>query len=167
VNWRRAAQVILTIALLLVVGTFIAQAFPVLVGADHALTVESGSMEPRISTGSVVFVKEVPAERVGEGDIITFRDEGDNFITHRVYEDQSTESRIKFITKGDANANPDGEPVYRSDYVGRLMFDLPYIGYIISFGNTRWGYVTLVLVPVTLLVFNELWELYKTGFSNE
>lgn len=166
-NISRAVKVTLTLALLCVVIAFVVQAFPELIGADYALTVKSGSMEPTISTGSVVFVKDVPAETVEEGDVITYRDDGGNFITHRVVDDQSTESGIKFITKGDANEDTDGEPVYRSDFVGVVMFSIPLIGYVVAFGNTTAGYATLVLVPVILLIFNELWELYKAGFEEE
>jgi signal peptidase len=165
VNWRRALKVSLTLALLVVVGAFIVQAFPALVGADLALTVQSGSMEPAISTGSVVFVQDVPAERVQEGDVITYRDGGGNLITHRVIEKYTAGESLRFITKGDANEDPDGEPVYRGKFVGKVIFSIPLMGYVVAFGNTRLGYLTLVLVPVLLLVFNELWVMYRAGFD--
>ena len=160
-NWRRAVKILLTLALLCVVGAFILQAFPGLVGADLALTVQSGSMEPAISTGSVVFVKDVPAERIEEGDVITYRDDGGNLVTHRVAEKHVAGESLRFVTKGDANENPDPEPVYRSDLVGVVTFSIPLIGYVVAFGNTQAGYVAMVLVPVMLLIFNELWELYR------
>ncbi|MEF8826009.1 MAG: signal peptidase I [Halapricum sp.] len=160
-NWRRAVKVALTLALLLVVGAFVAQAFPELVGADLALTVKSGSMEPAIPTGSVVFVTEVPAERVGEDDVITYRDDGGNLVTHRVAEKHVAGESLRFVTKGDANEDPDPEPVYRSDLVGVVTFNIPLIGYVVAFGNTQMGYLAMVLVPVMLLIFNELWEIYR------
>jgi signal peptidase len=167
VNVSRALKIGLAVALLAVVGVFVLQAFPAVVGADHALIVKSGSMEPAIQTGSIVFVKDVPAERVEEGDVITYGDDGGNLITHRVIERHSTDTSIRFITKGDANENPDHEPVYRSDLVGKVVFSIPFIGYVVAFGNTTAGYLTLVLLPVMLFIFNEIWELWRAGTRNE
>lgn len=160
-NWRRALKVALTLALLLVVSAFVVQAFPGLIGADYALTVQSGSMEPAISTGSVVFVKDIPAENVEEGDIITYRDDGGNLITHRVIKKYTAGDSLRFVTKGDANENRDSEPVYRNDFVGKVTMSVPLMGYVVAFGNTRFGYLVMVLIPVMLLIFNEVWELYR------
>lgn len=171
-NWSRVAQSALLIALLLVVGAFVVQAFPDLVGADHSLIVQSGSMEPAIGTGSVVFVTDIPPEQAVEGDVITFQDDGGNLVTHRVHEKYATENSLRFVTKGDANEGPDPEPVYRGDYVGTvpevhlpligtLYLSIPFMGYVLSFANTGLGWLVLVVVPLTLLVFNELWSLYR------
>ena len=164
---RRAMKIGLTLALLLVVASFVLQAFPGLVGGDYALTVLSGSMEPAIGTGSIVFVAETPADQIQENDVITYRDDGGNFVTHRVVEKHEAQGTVRFRTQGDANDAPDGEPVYRSDLVGVVMFSIPLLGYLVSFGNTTAGYVVLVLVPVMLFIFSELWELWKAGTRNE
>lgn len=166
-NYGRAIRVGAALALLLVVASFVVQAFPSLIGADYALTVLSGSMEPAIGTGSIVFVAETPPEQINEQDVITYRDDGGNLVTHRVVKKHEAEESLRFETKGDANEYPDGEPVYRGDVVGTVMFSIPFIGYVVSFGNTTAGYVTLVLVPVMLFIFNELWELWKAGTRSE
>lgn len=166
-NYSRAVKVVGALALLLVVASFVVQAFPGLVGADYAFTVLSGSMEPAIGTGSVVFVAETPAEQVQERDVITYRDDGGNLITHRVIEKHQAGDSVRFVTKGDANDAPDGEPVYRDNLVGTVLFSIPWIGYVVAFGNTTAGYVTLVLVPIMLFIFNELWELWKAGTRDE
>jgi signal peptidase len=163
----RAIKSILTLALLFVVATFVVQAVPELVTADYAFTVQSGSMEPAIQTGSVVFVKTIPPEDVSEGDVITYEDDGGALITHRVIEKHTAGSSLRFETKGDANESPDPEPVYRSEYVGTVLFSIPFIGYVVAFGNTQLGYVTLVLVPVLLLIFSELWALYRSGMQKD
>ena len=63
--------------------------------------VYSGSMEPKIPTGAVVFIKE-GAYSPETGDIITFHNE-DTVVTHRVVKKEEG----TFITKGDANKNAD------------------------------------------------------------
>lgn len=169
-NWRRASKVILTLALLGAVVLFLAQAFPAIVGADHALTVQSGSMEPTIPTGSVVFVDNVAPsqvdERVAEGDVITYADDGRNLITHRVVEKHTAETSVRFTTKGDANENVDPEPVYRQDVVGEVMFSVPLVGYVIAFAHTGYGFLLLVWGPVLALVFSELVSLYRAGTAS-
>ena len=166
-SYGRAIRIGAALALLLVVASFVVQAFPRLVGADYALTVLSGSMEPAIGTGSIVFVAETPPEQIQERDVMTYRDDGGNLVTHRVVGKHSAGASVRFVTQGDANENPDPEPVYRGDVVGTVLFSIPLLGYVVSFGNTTVGYVTLVLIPVMLFVFNELWELWKAGTRNE
>jgi len=83
----RAIKLGAGLALLVVVTSVIAHAFPALVGAEYSYVVQSGSMEPAIGTGSVVFVAERPAEKIGEGDVITFADSQTGpTTTHRVIE---------------------------------------------------------------------------------
>ncbi|MFC6873737.1 signal peptidase I [Halobellus marinus] len=166
-NYSRALKRVGAFALLLVVASFALQAFPGLVGADYAFTVLSGSMEPAIGTGSVVFVAEVPADQVQEQDVITYRDDGGYLITHRVIEKHQADDSLRFVTKGDANDAPDGEPVYRGDLVGTVLFSIPFIGYVVAFGNTTAGYLILVLLPVMLFIFNEIWELWRAGTRKE
>lgn len=164
---RRIVGVIGVVALLVAVAIFVAQAFPFLVGADHALVVQSGSMEPAIGTGSIVFVAEDRPEAVEEGDVITYADDGGNLVTHRVVETHVASQSLRFITKGDANDNIDGEPVYRSDYVGEVSFSVPLAGYVVAFGQTWLGWVTLIVVPTVLFVLNEGWELYQAAQTTE
>ena len=69
--------------------------------------VVSGSMEPEIPVGSMIFVKEIVPEDVVEGDIIAFYSNS-NVVCHRVTYNNIYER--KFNTKGDAN--PDEDLIY-------------------------------------------------------
>lgn len=149
------------LALCLAVASVLAHAFPGLVGADYSYIVQTGSMEPAIGTGSVIFVADVPPETIEEGDIITFAESGaGRTTTHRVVEKHQAGESLRFTTKGDANEDPDPEPVYRSDVVGKATFSIPLLGYLIGFAQTRLGWITLVVVPVIALIASELWQLY-------
>ena len=47
--------------------------------------VTSGSMEPKIRTGDVIYVKQVPFQSLEPGDVITFSmNQGRTVVTHRV-----------------------------------------------------------------------------------
>ncbi len=60
-----------TLILVLVIGLSLAATLPRLLGYEiyHIVT---GSMEPEIPVGSVIYVSPVPAEEVGEGEIVAF-----------------------------------------------------------------------------------------------
>lgn len=175
-RWRRAIQAAFAIVLLVATAAVLVQAFPGVVGADYALTVQSGSMEPAMMTGSTVFVVDVPPERIAEGDIITYRDDGRNLVTHRVVERHSGPTSIRFTTKGDNNDAADAEPVYRNDVLGMVaswdvpvigtVYGIPIVGYLVAFAQTTAGYVVLVLVPVSLIIVSEVWTLYQRGVSD-
>ena len=87
--------------------------------------VVSGSMEPEIHTGSLVFIdmKKTEAE---VGDIIAF-EKGSIFVTHRI--EKITEEG--YITKGDANKTADMGVVTDDAVIGTALFSIPYVGYFI------------------------------------
>lgn len=90
-----------------------------------SLAVLSGSMEPEIPVGSIVYAKGVDAGELAVGDVITYRLNGDTLVTHRIEEIDPESQEI--ITKGDANENSDGAPVSFSSIVGRVAFHLPFL----------------------------------------
>lgn len=94
----------------------------------HIYTVVSGSMEPAIPTGSLVYVQTIEPDAVEEADVIAFygASDGSSIITHRVV----TNSTImgEFITKGDANEENDVNPVPYSHFIGKVTTSVPYLG---------------------------------------
>jgi len=92
--------------------------------------VASGSMEPKMYAGDVVIIAKVSADNVELGDVIQFRVPEEVTIMHRVIEIQETETGGKlFITKGDANDQPDSEPVMPENVVGKTVMTIPKIGW--------------------------------------
>lgn len=91
-------------------------------------TVITGSMEPAIPTGSLVYVKGVPAADVKEDDVIAFYGSNNSsaIITHRVV--ANSEIMGEFITKGDANKTKDMNPIPYADYIGKVVFSVPVLG---------------------------------------
>jgi signal peptidase len=92
--------------------------------------VGSGSMEPKMYPGDVVIIAKVPADNVVVGDIIQFRVPEGITVMHRVVEIQETEdSGEVFITKGDANPEPDVDPVIPDNVIGKAVMTIPKIGW--------------------------------------
>jgi signal peptidase len=92
--------------------------------------VGSGSMEPKMCPGDVVIIAKVPADKIELNDVIQFRVPDGVTVMHRVVEIQETEGGGKvFITKGDANDEPDSEPVIPENVVGKAVMTIPKIGW--------------------------------------
>ena len=93
-------------------------------------TVVSGSMEPEIPVGSLVYVEAIEPEDVQVEDVIAFyggRD-ANAIITHRVVENRVVMG--EFITKGDANQENDLNPVNYHELIGRVEWSVPEVGVI-------------------------------------
>lgn len=81
--------------------------------------VATGSMSPGIPPGSIVYT--YSSSQLDEGDVIAYN-YGDTVILHRVLDIRSDGD---IITKGDANPEPDPEPVGRLDIIGTAVFVIP------------------------------------------
>ncbi|NLX86941.1 MAG: signal peptidase I [Clostridiales bacterium] len=136
---------------------------PPRIAGYHMYIVLSGSMAPAFDAGSMVFVKPVEPEEIKEGDIITYRGLGDSsfLTTHRVVEIIGSGKDLEFVTKGDANDVNDPNPVPGENLVGRVALAVPYMGYLMDFGQTKRGMLVLIVVPGVLLIINESYKLYK------
>lgn len=122
----------------------------------------SGSMSPEFDTGSLAFVREIEAEQIAVGDIITFRSraDSDSLTTHRVVE-VIDDDGLRFVTRGDANNVNDPSPVLAENVVGRVTGSVPYAGYLMNFVQTRQGLILLIFVPGVLIIVYELGKIMK------
>lgn len=158
VSLRRVAGVAATVLGVLLVGAFVVQAVPGVVGADASYVVLSGSMEPTISAGDAVVVQDVEPSSIESGAVITYvRSEGSTPITHRVVEVLDREDGLAFRTKGDANEDPDLQPVPAESVTGEVWFVIPYLGHVVMFANTPTGFAVMVGLPVVAFLVSELY----------
>ena len=121
-----------------------------------AYAITSGSMEPAIKTGSLVFT--TSSENISVGDIITFKDfRGNKIVTHRVTGteiDQDT-GEIEYTTKGDANEEDDYATVEKEDVSGKLILAIPYLGIPLLWTKGEYGYIFLIVIPATIIIYSE------------
>lgn len=119
--------IILAIVILAAAGVMVPRLFGV-----QEYAVATGSMEPEVPIGSLIFVTKTDAEKLVPGDIIAYR-EGSGAgapIVHRVVENDTVAKEL--ITKGDANSSEDLFPVGYDQVVGKVVFHVPYIGSIFN-----------------------------------
>jgi signal peptidase len=158
---KKVAEYLLTglviLLLLTAVLTFFAPRF-----GWHVDTVLSGSMEPAIPTGSLLVTRPVPPDDIHIGDIITFSGSGrDRFITHRVMAIERTNG-IVFTTKGDANNAEDPFPVPAEKVAGKVLVQIPFLGFIFSFVKTPLGIFLMLIIPGLFIIGLELREFWDT-----
>jgi signal peptidase len=121
--------------------------------------VYTGSMEPAIPVGSIVVIKPADPETLKVGDIICFKIESESAttVTHRIINITSQ----GFITKGDANEDPDQWIVAKENVIGKVIAVIPYIGYLGYFVRTPIGFILLILIPATLIILMEIRNIIK------
>ena len=133
-----------TFILIAVIAAFLPLTLPRAIGWE-AYEVVSGSMEPEIPVGSMIYAKAAGPEEIGEGDIIVFQKNG-AVITHRVVRDCPEEK--EFITKGDANQGEDMTPTPYGSLIGKVVFHIPYAGVLMTMLSGTTGKIYAVLFAV-------------------
>jgi signal peptidase len=127
---RALARGVLGLLVLVAVGLAVALGgLPALAGG-RSLTVLSPSMVPTFSPGDVVVERPRPVDGIRVGEVITFtgRDPqtgATRTVTHRVV---GVDPGPVFRTRGDANEDPDPNPVAAADVHGVLWYTVPWVG---------------------------------------
>jgi len=149
------SAVIIAVAILILISVF-----PV-TGNHKILVVKSGSMEPHIKTGSVVFVS--PRKEYNIGDVITFAGRGntESSTTHRIADIEDANGNKSFITKGDANNANDTNTVSSENVIGKVLFSVPYFGYAVAAAKQPLGFALLIIVPAALIIIEEVGKIRK------
>ncbi|WP_339317843.1 signal peptidase I [Paenibacillus sp. FSL R10-2734] len=161
------SSIMLVIFILLVIAVVLSKAS----GGEPAFfgyqikSVLSGSMEPGIQTGSIVALKPGgDMNRFKKGDVITFRNEENLLITHRVVEAtmNNATGEAMYRTKGDNNDAPDMNPTSSTNVVAEYIgVTVPYVGYAMNFAVSKAGSVVLMIVPGLMLLLYALYSSWK------
>lgn len=158
-----AVNIILIWLVVIVISLFLLPRF----GGWRFDAILSGSMEPALPLGGVVFIRPVEPANITVGDIIAYRS-GKALITHRVVEVIiSGGGEPSFVTKGDANQDPDLSAVLATNVVGHVIFDVPYLGYMAAFIKTKLGFILTILVPGLAIIALELKNMWQTVLKED
>ena len=119
---------------LAIVTTVIAMTAGILIVGSRILgyppyIILSGSMEPDIPTGSLVFIN-THERSPQEGDVVAYRLPDDVMVVHRVV--AYDEDQDLYTMKGDRNDLPDASQISNEDIVGSYMLCVPYMGYVMQ-----------------------------------
>lgn len=151
----------LLITFMIVIGGLLIFSMIPIEGNFQIKIVLSGSMEPLIKTGSVVVIK--PQDRYEIDDVITFgKDDRENVpTTHRIIETHVVSGVTKFVTKGDANDDKDVREITEREIVGKVLFDIPYLGFILDIAKKPLGFAILIGIPALIIISDEVMKIYR------
>jgi signal peptidase I len=126
-------------------------------------TVLSGSMEPTFNTGSIIAIKPIDNPSIlKKSDVITFMNQEQSIVTHRIVKVVNQSNQILFKTKGDNNKESDFEPVLSQNVIGKYTgFTIPYLGYIVDYAKSSKGMALLLIIPGVLLLIYSVATIYK------
>jgi signal peptidase I len=169
---QRLISVVVTVFMVSACVLAALMVLPTLLGYERYVII-SGSMEPTLSVGTIVYDEVVPVEDISVGDIITFvppPEYGiDEPVTHRVVQvvdlnlGQPDQERM-FRTKGDANDAMDPwRMVLDGPDQARVAHQLPYFGYFYMALQVRWVQVLVIVVPAIALVVYVLITMWRVS----
>ena len=149
--------------MLAVILMCLALAAPRLAGIKSFVVI-SGSMEPAIPVGSMVYSKEVDPKTLETGDVIIFYSgnpvQGDAGtgdvipVTHRVVLNDTTAGEI--TTKGDANEQNDISKVTYLNVEGKVIFHIPKLGFLAAPLSSVKGKIAVALIILAGYLLTEV-----------
>lgn len=118
------------------------------------LVVISGSMEPVLKVGGILYYEKTDVNEFDEGDILVYTTK-DHVISHRIV--NITDNG--FITKGDVNNSVDGELVNENQILGKgTNWSIPFIGY---YADYIYGHKYLLYISLALIIIDLCNDTYK------
>lgn len=151
---KRFIALLSSLALALVIALAVVSFAPRAFGYTP-FAVLSGSMEPELPVGSMVFVHQVEPTDIAVGDNVTFYRSDGAVVTHQVYEIDPVAQTIG--TQGIANKNADGIIMHDAEYtpfsrvIGTVSFCVPYLGFVNAYCTTMPGLLVVVAVLALLV----------------
>ena len=172
--WRVISTVLIVLVFVLLALLFVQR----ITGREPALFgyrmnyIRTPSMGDTIKAGDVILCRNVTAEEVKKGDIITYvSDErmpglpAGETVCHRVVEDPRTENGVVYlVTQGDANSAADPE-ITGDQVIGRYVKTLTIMTLFYKVFLTKWG-LLIVIVPLALLLVVEIYRLAHSKDDN-
>ena len=133
-------------------------------------TVLSGSMEPNLPVGSLIYVQDKNPADLKAGDVITYMVSEETVVTHRIIEvvpDENDPSILRFRTKGDANNTEDGGLVHSNNILGKQVFHIPLLGYVSNYIQSPPGMYVAIGVGAAILLLTFVPDFFPSKKKEE
>jgi len=147
---RRAKEFALTVG---AIGGLACIAFAIVALAFGLtpLIVQSGSMEPTVTTGSLLVTQTTPAADLKRGDVVTVPRQDRTLVTHRIVQVTLRGDTATLRLKGDANDAIDPQ-AYRVKEAGKKVVAIPFAGRVAAWASSGLGLFLLGLYVAFLAV---------------
>ncbi len=119
------------------------------------------------AAGDIIFTKQVEADTLKEGDIITFISENvvnaGEIVTHKIRKVTKDDAgNPAFVTYGTTTGVDDETPVTEAYLLGQYQFSVPKLGHFFQFLKSTPGYIICVLIPFLLLILFQAIKCFST-----
>lgn len=123
---------------------------PVLWG-KRPLVVISGSMEPILKVGGILYYEKINLDDFKKDDILVYQ-LNEHIVSHRIV----NINEYGFETKGDNNNSNDSYIVDKNNVIGRgNNWSIPYIGYYADFiYNHKYFLIVMIILSYFNILFN-------------
>lgn len=116
----------------------------------------SGSMEPEFMSGDLIFIRNVDADQLKEGDVICYLEE-QSAVTHRIAAVTEENGTVRYTTRGDANPTDDQKLVEQSQIQGIYKGNkIAGAGDVVMFMQSTTGMILFIVCPIVLLIIGDL-----------
>jgi signal peptidase len=160
INYKKLLSIIsnVILVLLLIIGIFVGVTLLPIKNNFKILAVMSGSMKPTIEVGSLAVIR--PANDYKVSDIITFNQPNTTSkketTTHRIQSISEKNGGKAYTTKGDANNSSDSQTIVGDQIVGKYLFSIALLGYLLSYLKTLPGLIIIIVIPATIIIYEEV-----------
>lgn len=118
------------------------------------LVVISGSMEPTLKVGGILYYEKINIDDFDEGDILVYQTK-EHIISHRIVD--ITENG--FITKGDINNSVDNYLISNEQILGKgTNWSIPFIGY---YADYIYSHKYLLYISLGIIIVDLCNDVYK------
>lgn len=118
------------------------------------LVVISGSMEPTLKVGGILYYEKINIDEFDEGDILVYQTK-EHIISHRIMDINEN----GFITKGDINNSVDNYLVSDEQILGKgTNWSIPFIGY---YADYIYSHKYLLYISLGVIIVDLCNDVYK------
>ena len=150
---------LIVVNLVLIVSSYLKpDELPGVLGVKPAVVL-SGSMDPAIQVGDLIFVNDCDPAALKEGDVVCYLSSG-KAITHRIVSiAEGDDGQPRLVTKGDANTAEDRLAVSFDQVQGQWSgARVPGLGNAILFMQTPAGMILFIVCPLALFFAWDVWR---------
>ena len=118
-----------------------------------AYLISTSSMEPTLNEEDIIIIKKCKEEELEKGDIITYKIDDGNIITHRIIDilDEEDWGEKQYVTKGDNNNIEDSEHILFSEIEGKMIIKIPKLGKVLNV--LKDGIVIILVILIALIIY--------------
>lgn len=175
---KKAASIVISVVMWIIILVAALFAFTTLATKDDGsvsnlagftpLTVQSESMAPTFDENDLIIIQQCDPSTLQVGDIITFHTIIDNqyaLNTHRIEAINQVNGVNSYTTKGDNNDLTDQHVIADGDIVGKYVFKIPYMGAVMDFLSSTWGFLIVIVLPMLLFFIYQVYHLVIVGMN--